>query len=61
MPLIQGCSVEAAKENYEKLKSEGRSDDQAYAITIRTALDNMNKCGADRQEELRNGELFGSD
>jgi len=56
VPLKQGCSKEAVEENIEKLVSEGRSRDQAFAIAAQIADKNMKKCGTDRQEEIMNGD-----
>lgn len=56
MPLIQGCSKEAVEKNIEKLVSEGRSSEEAFAIAASIADRNMKKCGEERQEEIRNGE-----
>jgi hypothetical protein len=58
MPLIQGCSKEAAQQNYQKLLDEGRSEDEAYAITASIAASNMNKCGEERQKQIRKGEIL---
>jgi len=59
MPLIEGCSVKAAKENFEKLLEDGYSSDQAYAIAFSKARKNMRKCSSERQEEIKKGELMG--
>ena len=56
MPLIRGCNKEAVEENISKLVGEGRSREQAFAIAASIADDNMNKCGEERQQEIRNGE-----
>lgn len=57
MPLTQGCSKEAFEENLEKLDDEGYSSDQAFRIAVRIAKKNMRKCGAERQEEIMNGDF----
>ena len=56
MPLIQGCSKEAVEKNIEKLVSEGRSSEEAFAIAASIADQNMKKCGEERQQEIRDGE-----
>lgn len=59
MPLIQGCSVDAAEENYKKLLSEDMDKDQAFAVALKVAQDNMSRCSKQRQREIKNGDLFG--
>jgi len=59
MPLIEGCSRKSAKENFEKLLDDGYSQEQAYAIAFSKARENMRKCGEERQEEIKNGDLMG--
>jgi len=58
MPLIQGCSKDAAQENYSKMLDEGRSEDKAFAIAASVARENIKKCGETRQKEIRNGEIL---
>lgn len=45
MPLKQGCSVKSFRDNVSKLISEGRPNDQAVAIAIRTLRDSCKKMG----------------
>lgn len=58
MPLIKGCSKEAAKKNYSKLKDEGMDDSQAYAAALSNAQKYKKKCSKQRQKELEDGNLF---
>lgn len=57
MPLVEGCSKEAVRENIEKLVSEGYDRDQAVAIAAEKARENIEKCGSERKMELMNAEL----
>ena len=43
MPLIQSGSKKAVSENIRRLRSEGRSEDQAVAIALRIARDHSRK------------------
>ena len=51
--MIEGCSEDAVETNIRGLMREGYDRDQAVAIAYDTAMENIEKCGPERQAELR--------